>query len=233
MNLAKYLQKAGVDAHLFGPAIASIERGMKLEKKTLKYRLLAPFVIAYLVWFKLKWEDDFLPIGFEKYDLEALDHIDINGDNKRWVAVEGEPYGRPVPVSIYKELPVDHENKELCYWAKGHHPRSRWARWIWMGIRNRAQRASYDLGDVYTPKVTTSWKYVAPDGNEVIEVYRNGDAWQIMRVKRVLKYLMLRQNVGFKVANIWSEGLAARPGHQIRMSTTAITFSLKGWKDKA
>ena len=40
-----------------------------------------------------------------------------------------------------------------CYYARGHHPRSFWARYVWVGLRNRASQLSKDLGEPVTEQL--------------------------------------------------------------------------------
>jgi hypothetical protein len=107
--------------------------------------LISPLVVAILLLFT-KWEDEELPL------LNSIwgNDVSINGD-VRW------PGGR-VPLENTQEA-ID-----SCYWAPGHHPRSYYARWVWLGLRNRASNLSLGLGKQINPDYSNLNRWVsAPD----------------------------------------------------------------------
>ena len=53
-----------------------------------------------------------------------------------------------------------------AYYAEGHHPRSFWARYVWVGLRNRASQLSKDLGEPVAERP------VCISGNP--DIHRNG-----------------------------------------------------------
>lgn len=226
MNTQKFLERAGVPTHLLIQAHDSIEEARNLSRSIMAKELAAPFVMALVVP-RVPWEANRLPEKYSAYDTEPLTHIDINGDLKQWVEVDG--VGVPLPVPLDREpLPRNDKGEELCYYAKGHHGRSKWARWIWLGTRNRAQRAAYDLGPAYDPDIE-EWGFYG-DG-ETIMVYRMGKHWQIMATKRVLRFIQIRRNVGFKIKNIMKgDQRTIDPSIPVRASVAWTPWSAKRWK---
>lgn len=101
--------------------------------KELIYDITAPYVILVVLPF-VRWEAEKLPKLFQKWDNE----ISINGDHNAWDTSTLLPL--PAPLEDTEEI------RQACYYAKGHHPRSFWARYIWLGLRNRASKAAYDVG---------------------------------------------------------------------------------------
>lgn len=230
MNIIDYLNRAGVtQVEQQTAALASLGRSKALAKTIRKYEWSAPFVMAKLV-FSLPWEADRLPEQYQKYDTEPLTHIDINGDLKQWIAGP-DGVGIPQPLTLERDpLPRNTEGVELCYYAKGHHGRSKWARWVWLGTRNRAQRAAYDLGPVYDPDIQ-HWHVTL--GDETVDVYRMGEHWQILATKRALRFFQVRLNVGFKIKNVMKgDQRTIDPSIPVRASVTYTPWSAKRWKKK-
>lgn len=99
--------------------------------KALPADLSAPVVVPFILLFT-KWEAEKLAF----FDSIWGNDASINGD----VRIEGSYNLAPVS--------LDPENKEAiasCYWVKGHHPRSFYARWVWLGLRNRASALSQSM----------------------------------------------------------------------------------------
>lgn len=99
---------------------------------TLPFDLLAPIVVPFLLMLT-KTSDDTL--GF----LNSIwgNDASINGD----LRLPNSWDLRPISHDLNNE-----EEVSLCYWAKGHHPRSFYARWVWLGLRNRASILSQRMG---------------------------------------------------------------------------------------
>lgn len=98
----------------------------------LPFDLAAPFVVPFLLLFT-KSEDDRLKIGDSLWGNDAS----INGD----IRLPNSWELRPISNNL-----SDEEEISLCYWAKGHHPRSFYARFVWLGLRNRASALSQRMG---------------------------------------------------------------------------------------
>jgi hypothetical protein len=90
--------------------------------------LVSPIVVPFILLFT-KWEAEELPF------LDSIwgNDVSINGDRRF--------HGGLVPLDKNSQEAID-----ACYWAPGHHPRSFYARWVWLGLRNRASKLSLNLG---------------------------------------------------------------------------------------
>lgn len=167
---------------------------------TLPADLLAPIVVPFALLFT-KAEDDHLPRLFWWWDNDAS----INGDNR----VPGSWDLLPISTDLTNQNEIS-----LCYWARGHHPRSFYARWVWLGLRNRASALSQALGTDVEGQVTV-W---------------NGPSWSLHQVGDFYRYfellrlgpLALRMHCGYKVPRI--------PGEP-KGPPVSIGFSLRRWKD--
>ena len=94
--------------------------------------LLSPIVVPFLLLFT-KREDEKLG------SLNGIwgNDMSINGDVR--TADDSELYTFSTDLNNQEEI-------AKCYWAKGHHPRSFYARWVWLGLRNRASMLNINLG---------------------------------------------------------------------------------------
>lgn len=163
--------------------------------------LLSPVVTPIALLFT-RWEAEHLPKFFRWWDNDASINGDVRTDD-----LTDELGGwtlKPVPL---EDTP---EARAMCYWAKGYHPRSFYARWVWLGLRNRASSLSQSLG-VQVNGDTEEW---------------HGNTWKIIKVQEAYRYieeikfagLILRMHYGFKVPRI--------PG-EIKSPVVAVGFSLK------
>lgn len=148
---------------------------LKLSLKsiiTLPLSLSAPFIVPIALLFA-KWEDDKLPKYFSWYDND----VSLNGDRV-------EDWGL--------------DNRNNAYYAKAP-PRSFWARYIWVGWRNRCSKllnytykdgefaSRIVLGDPLTSRSHEGYKFV----------YTSNVA-QLMIVKNLGNNLCFRFNWGCK-----------------------------------
>lgn len=160
--------------------------------------LMAPVVVPFALLFT-KTEADHLPRFFWWWDNDAS----INGDKRH----DGSWELLPISTDLTSQYEIS-----LCYWAPGHHPRSFYARYIWLGLRNRASALSQALGtDVTGP--AAQW---------------SGETWTVHRVGDVFRYFELlpvgpvaiRMHCGFKVPRIPGEDMA--PAVSIGLSLRKI-----------
>lgn len=219
MNYEKYLDIAGVnDPHLRQEAIVYLTKCQQDYKaeKIAKHKLTAWLVIGYLlVTNKVKFEDENLPAKWRNYEND----VSINGDRGTWFWVDGKE-------GTYAELhpvPLDDSAIPLCYYAEGHHPRSKWARWIWLGFRNMASRLAFESGPEITPEMRKNlraWGDTQTDrGHPGVLVLELNGHWSIYVVEPWYFGLVIRRNVGVKL------NLAVN-GFRRRASLVMIKFSL-------
>lgn len=135
---------------------------------------LAPVVVPVALLFT-KWEDDQLPALFKWWDND----VSINGDHKEDWALD---------------------NKSNAYYADAP-PRSFWARYVWLGWRNRCSKLVEMLGYEYLPGEFESRKTLGDTlTSRSHEGYRftyTENISQLMIVKRLGK-VCLRFNWGYK-----------------------------------
>ena len=121
------------------------------DDKTWLYDLSAPIVMLLVLPF-VKREADRLPKAFAKWD----NNVSLNGDGEA-VFIDGkfltaghgitwEDYNAALARGAYRYTYDDPLYGGDAYYAKGHRPRSFWARYVWVGLRNRASQLSVDMG---------------------------------------------------------------------------------------
>ena len=166
--------------------------------------MLAPVVVP-LALLGTRWEAEHLPRWAWWWDNDAS----INGDRRTDDPADG------LGGWALRPVPLERDSAEaiaMCYWAPGHHPRSFYARWVWLGLRNRASALSQALG-------------TSADGPAIIY---NGPTWTITRVGTAWRYfellplggtgLAIRMHCGYKVPRLPGEAKAA---------AVSIGFSLR------
>ena len=126
------------------------------DNKVRFYDLSAPIVMLLVLPF-VKREANQLPKLFSAWD----NNVSLNGDGYGWQDPEtGEWFDirvKPAPVVVPLVSHSDPAYGGDCYYARGHHPRSFWARYVWVGLRNRASMLSVKLGrDVAARPVVVS-----------------------------------------------------------------------------
>lgn len=121
------------------------------DDRTWLYDLSAPIVMLLVLPF-VRRSADKLPSLFRRWD----NNVSLNGDGEA-VFIDGkfltaghgitwEDYNAALARGAYRYTYDDPLYHGDAYYAKGHHPRSWWARWVWVGWRNRASQLSVDLG---------------------------------------------------------------------------------------
>ena len=211
MNLLKYLQRAGVPETLQPEALASLQRAEEIASRVAPYKWSAPLVMAWVVP-RLAWDAEALPARYAKWDND----ISINGDP--W------PWAQRADGSWYRHAPLEDtpEARAQCYWAEGHHPRSRWARYVWLGWRNKASKLAKDLGAPIGAPIAFWGDENVGRAHPGVCVYRMGDCWQIMSVERYGP-VIVRRNVGWKINNVLHNQ------HTVA-NITWLPWSLLKWK---
>ena len=229
MSYNKYFEKAGLPSEEWALAEKCIKEAKKGSPKVLLTKMVAPIVCAFVVP-TLKWEAEAMPKFFRYWD----NNRSINGDNAPWI---GDKMG-PMPLEDTPEV------RALCYWAKGHHPRSNWARYVWLGLRNKASWYAKHVGkQASTAKFEELRDKTRRIGDERVSIdKREGCAvfelegiyqifynkllvlpdWKIFSKIRQKYMFRFTQNLGFKVGNAkYDEGY---------MSLTYKTFAIVRFK---
>lgn len=164
--------------------------------------ITAPIVVPIALIFT-KYEDDKLPWLFRFWDND----ISINGD--------------PIDKDGENAWALDY--KKNAYYAKSP-PRSFWARFVWLGLRNRGTWLSQRLG--YKYKIG-EFKTMTVLGNPATGRYgkdgagwvlRNvGNKYQFMQIIHLTNKLCLRIHYGYKLFD------------RERAPVVAIGFSVLSW----
>jgi hypothetical protein len=134
----------------------------------LPFDLLSPAIVPFLLFFTKK-EDNQLRFlnGIWGNDMS------INGDVRK------------LDDSGLYEFSTDLNNAqeiEMCYWAKGHHPRSFYARWVWLGSRNRASMLNVRFGKEVRTGQEAEYEFWSSNGTPWIQA---SDKWEWI-VRKVL-----------------------------------------------
>lgn len=190
MNLIKYLEAAGVPPTLHAQALESLEQARRTAGRVSPYKWTAPLVMAWVVP-RLPWDAEILPPRYAKWDND----ISINGDPWPWAQRADGLWYRPAPLDDTPEA------RAQCYWAEGHHPRSKWARYVWLGWRNKASKLAHDLGAPAGPQISVWGDEEVSRAHPGVAVYRMGECWQIMVVDKLGPFVV-RRNLGWKINNI-------------------------------
>ena len=192
------------------------------DDKTWVYDLSAPLVMLLVLPFVPRSADR-LPRLFSKWD----NNVSLNGDGEvvrrgdAWVNLRDIGW-TPEPgeqVIRYDDPLYDGD----AYYAKGHHPRSFWARYVWVGLRNRASQLSVDHGeDVPERPTVISGRVGLGARTEGHVLFRCGDLYHYKSVRKLGPFALIR-SYGYKLEIRYYQG----PG---RAAAVAIGRSLKRWK---
>lgn len=147
------------------------------DNKTWLYDLSAPIVMLLVLPF-VRRSADKLPSLFRRWD----NNVSLNGDGEA-VFIDGkfltaghgiswEDYNAALARGAYRYTYDDQLYGGDAYYAEGHHPRSFWARYVWVGLRNRASQLSVEYG------VEVAERPVCISGNP--DIHRNGPYGQFL-----------------------------------------------------
>lgn len=146
-------------------AVACIDRAQTAERKTFWPDVTAPVVVFYALLFTPRSADK-LPAWARKWD----NNVSLNGDGEALRLPDGSWVNLRDGVELRGGERVyrydDPEYTGTAYYARAFHPRSFIARWVWVGLRNRASQLSKDLGEPVTERP------VCISGNP--DIHRNG-----------------------------------------------------------
>lgn len=211
-----------IPAHVRAELLDCIDAAQDADRKTWLYDLSAPIVMLLVLPFVPRSADR-LPRLFSKWD----NNVSLNGDGEvvrrgdRWVNLRDIGW-TPEPgeqVIRYDDPLYDGD----AYYAKGHHPRSFWARYVWVGLRNRASQLSVDHGeDVPERPTVISGRVGLGTRTEGHVLFRCGDLYHYKSVRKLGPFALIR-SYGYKLEIRYYQG----PG---RAAAVAIGRSLKRWK---
>ncbi|ACV50118.1 hypothetical protein [Delftia phage PhiW-14] len=230
-NLREATLDAGVPQSRIDEAMANFDLAKKIHKGMDWIGLWAPFVMLWVCWggypakvdgkWRWKrvtnWEDNKLPERWWKYD----NNVSMNGDGWGMILSDGTHTSRfsREEVDSGQTIPIPYTDpayKGDSYYCKGHHPRSRLARYVWMGLRNRGSLYALEMGHSLDPfKPLEQWG-VLNQGKEIdgVKVICCDGVWQLTETKK-RGWIEINRNVGFKVNN-------ARTGN---VTKAAVTWS--------
>lgn len=126
-------------------AVTCLHEARRVERRTWLYDAAAPLVTAVALLLTPR-SANHLPRWARKWD----NNVSLNGDGEvvlrdgQWVNLRDIGWMPQHGERVYTY--DDPAYAGDAYYAKGHHPRSWWARWVWVGWRNRASQLSVDLG---------------------------------------------------------------------------------------
>ena len=200
------------------------------DDKTWLYDLSAPIVMLLVLPF-VKREADRLPKAFAKWD----NNVSLNGDGEA-VFIDGkfltaghgitwEDYNAALARGAYRYTYDDPLYHGDAYYAKGHRPRSFWARYVWVGLRNRASQLSVDMGkDVPARPQLISGSLQAGRSHPGHFLLREGGIYHYKSFRKFGPFALIR-SYGYKL-----EIVRNSPTGTGRAAAVAIGRSLKGWR---
>lgn len=200
------------------------------DDRTWLYDLSAPIVMLLVLPF-VRRSADKLPSLFRRWD----NNVSLNGDGEA-VFIDGkfltaghgitwEDYNAALARGAYRYTYDDPLYHGDAYYAKGHHPRSFWARYVWVGLRNRASQLSADMGeDVHERPTVLSGAVGIGASTEGHFLLHSGDLYHYKSVRKVGSFALIR-SYGYKL-----EIVRNSPTGTGRAAAVAIGRSLKGWR---
>ena len=166
-----------------------------IEILKLPVGLLSPIIVPLALLFT-KWEDNHLPHVFSWWDND----ISINGD--------------PIDSQGRDAWALDY--MENAYYAKAP-PRSFWARYVWLGWRNRASALSERLGYAYR---RNEFETRIIDGDP--ETSRAHPGWKFTYTENICQLMIVRKIGNFCIRFNWGYKFFDKP----TTMPVGITFSI-------
>ena len=208
-------------------AWADMNAAFKADLKTVPYDFSAPLVTA-IALIGLPDDATTLPKWARKWD----NNVSINGDAKavfrdgRWLDLRNGNEALPGE-HVYSYDDEGYDGK--AYYAKWLHPRSYLARWLFIGVRNRASALSQQLGCEVTeyPQVLSGARNLSAS-NEGHLLLRAGDHYHFKTVTKtrtfgrdwaVIRSYGHKLEISMMHASGWGKAAAV-----------AIGWSAKRWK---
>ena len=211
-----------VPLHLKADILDCLDAAAAADRQTWPYDLSAPIVMLLVLPF-VKREADRLPRAFRRWD----NNVSINGDGEavlrdgQWINLRDIGWTPEPGERVYTY--DDPAYTGDAYYAKGHHPRSWWARYVWVGLRNRASQRSVELGrDVTEAPQLISGRMDIGTRMAGHFLLRQGDTYHYKSIRKWGPFALIR-SYGYKLEIRYYQG----PG---RAAAVAIGRSLKRWK---
>ncbi len=220
----------GVSAADKTAATESILHAEQAAAKAFWYDITAPIVMLLVLPF-VKRSANRLPRLFAKWN----NNVSLNGDGAavfrggQWIDLRSSAQALPGEHVYTYDDPL---YAGTAYYSKGHHPRSLWARYVWVGLRNRASQLSVDLGtDVAARPVLISGSLdINRHDKPGHFLLKDGASYHFKSIQPT-RILGLRcaviRSCGYKL----EIALMRPPGAYGRVAAVAIGYSLKRWKD--
>lgn len=200
------------------------------DDRTWLYDLSAPIVMLLVLPF-VRRSADKLPSLFRRWD----NNVSLNGDGEA-VFIDGkfltaghgiswEDYNAALARGAYRYTYDDPLYHGDAYYAKGHRPRSFWARYVWVGLRNRASQLSVEMGeDVHERPTVLSGAVGIGASTEGHFLLHSGDLYHYKSVRKFGPFALIR-SYGYKLEIVRNSPTGAG-----RAAAVAIGRSLKGWR---
>ncbi len=200
------------------------------DDRTWLYDLSAPIVMLLVLPF-VRRSADKLPSLFRRWD----NNVSLNGDGEA-VFIDGkfltaghgiswEDYNAALARGAYRYTYDDPLYHGDAYYAKGHRPRSFWARYVWVGLRNRASQLSADMGlDVPARPQLISGSLQAGRSRPGHFLLREGGVYHYKSFRKFGPFALIR-SYGYKLEIVRNSPTGAG-----RAAAVAIGRSLKGWR---
>jgi hypothetical protein len=200
-NVPDYVKNAGRD---------QFWRSSRIAILTLPLDLLSPIVVPFLLLFT-KWGDDKLRL----FDSIWGNDISINGDQRDENGL--------IPISLD---PSDEYSIALCYWAEGHHPRSFYARWIWLGIRNRASSISERFGQEVVRGIGPESQY-----EQWVSDPDHFDGWNLKKLPGQTTWIVRKvvNSRGEPVVSLFAYSPSIRGRHRRMYFGSKIPLTIPEW----
>ena len=188
-----------VPLHVKQAAWVNLWQAIAADERTKVYDWSAPLVCA-IALIGLPQTASRLPAWARKWD----NNVSLNGDGYGWQDPEtGEWFDirvKPAPAGVHLVSHSDPDYGGDCYYAPGHHPRSFWARYVWVGLRNRASALSVRLGRDVTarPVVVSGDPTIHRHGPYGHFVLRHGDTFHYKSIRAFGPFALTR-SYGYKL----------------------------------
>ena len=234
MDILKLLQAAGVPATELVSAHGALEGARQRAKGLLRHKLKVRLLKAGKIASLLAWSDERLRDvrpDLAAWDIAPMINITAHGDNMPWVVRGG--IGLPEPGRWLNPDPDSDEYRAAVavnYWCKGEHPRSEKSRKAWYR-RNGGEHEAWARGmPVDLAQGVQIWRAAG------VTVYRCGDAWELVAVRKVLGKLHVKTRIGYEIDNVWAESKREQfwfpiPGVELRAPVTWSVLPLWGAPD--